>query len=171
LLSPRNGDTDSTDLVVDLVKAPKPPVTRPSSAPVDPAQAEDILRRQFLRSGAVEAGHFVTLMRIGRENERKACAPVTAVCDADSGYAYHVDTGAPGSSTGELLVRALLGAMKNHRFVPREIRVRNEDCKRMLADFAEKFDAKIIVKPSLPSLDEFERGLREKFGDPGNISY
>ena len=168
--SPSEG-TANFAVTVDLVRAPDPTPPQPAAAPVDPARAEDILRRQFQRKGAVEVGHFFTLGAIGKRDERKACVRATAVCDVSTGFAYSGNVGMPEDGTGELLVRALLDAMKEGRFIPREIRVRNEEFKWMLADVADKFGSTVVVKKSLPFLEEFERGLRSLTGDRGNPGF
>jgi hypothetical protein len=162
---------NSDDLVVRLVSAPEPPAVRPQPVHVEEEQVHDILRRQFSRTGAVEVSHFFTLAQIGHKDERKSCTRGVVVCDADSGFAYHVEAGQAGDSTGELFVRALLASMKNARFVPREIRVKDADFKIVLGELAAKLDLKLTLKDSLPFADEFERGLREHLGDPGVIPY
>jgi uncharacterized protein DUF6930 len=155
---------------VQLVKAPEPPTFRPQAAAVDEGQIDDILRRIFPKQGSMEADHFFAMAEIGKKNERKACLSAAIVCDGDSGFAFQPELGKPGESAGDLLVRAILGAIRNSRAVPREIRVRKKELKFLLEELSAKLGFAIHVKKSLSMLDPFKEELLAHVGDPGEFS-
>jgi hypothetical protein len=166
-LTPKQNDATRSGYEVQLVKAPEPPSTRPPAAALDEGQINDILRRLFPQRGFLEADHFFAMAEIGERDERKACVSAAVVCDGDSGYAFQPELGMPGEPSGGLLVRAILGAIRSNRVVPREIRVRKQEFKFLLEDLSARLGCEIRVKKSLPMLDPFKKGLLGFMGDPG----
>jgi hypothetical protein len=104
------------------------------------------------------------------KDQRKACLQAAIVCDGVSGFAYQPELGKPEESSGDLLVRAILGAIRSGRFVPREVCVRRREFKTVLNGLTEKLGLVVRVKSSLPHLDPFKAGLLALVGDPGEIS-
>jgi len=91
------------------------------------------------------------------------------VSDGDSGFAFQPELGKPEDSTGQLLARALLGAMRDGRFVPSEVRVRHKEFKILLSELSERIGFGVRVTKSLPALDHLKDhflamvGTLEKF--------
>src|SRR6266853_61362 len=104
------------------------------------------------------------------QNERKACLRIAMVSDGDSGFAFQPELGKPEDSTGQLLARALLGAMRDGRFVPSEVRVRHKEFKILLSALSEKIGFGVRVTKSLPALDHLKDHFLAMVGDPGEIS-
>jgi len=169
LLTPKQDDPTCGDYNLDLVHAPEPPSSRLQAVAIDEARINDIQQRLFLQRGFLEADHFFALAEIGGKNERKACMSAAAVCDGDSGHAFQPELGRPGEPAGDLLVRAILGAIQNNRIVPREIRVRKQGFKFMLHGLSEGLGIEVRAKKLLPMLDPFRRELLAHLGDPGEF--
>jgi hypothetical protein len=91
------------------------------------------------------------------------------VCDGDSGFAFQPELGQPGEPAGVLLVRAILGAIRDAQAVPIEIRVQKQEFRFMLEALSEKLGIAVRVKKSLPALNFFRKGLLAHIGDPGEI--
>jgi len=81
---------------------------------------------------------FFYRAKIGEQNERKACLRMAMASDGDSGFAFQPEFGKPEDSTGQLLARALLGAIRVGRFVPSEVRVRHREFKILLSTLSER---------------------------------
>jgi hypothetical protein len=95
---------------------------------------------------------------------------IAMVSDADSGFAFQPELGKPEESTGELLVRALLGAMRDGRCVPREVRVRQKDFKILLSTLSKRLDIDVRLTKSLPALDALKDDFLAMIGDAGEFS-
>lgn len=152
------------------VKAPEPPVSAPQPAELDEILISKILHENLPRKGVLETDHFFTSAMVGEKNERKACIRFVLVCDADSGFAFQPVLGKPGDSTGQLLVQALLGAIRDGRCVPREIRVPQKEIKILLNTLSERLMCDVRVTKSLPALDQLKGHFLAMIGDPGEFS-
>jgi hypothetical protein len=152
------------------VKAPEPPVSAPQPAEVDERLLSKILHENLPRKGVLETDHFFTSAMVGEKNERKACIRFALVTDADSGFAFQPVLGKPGDSTGQLLVQAVLGAIRDGRCVPREIRVRPKEFKILLDTLSESLECDVRVTKSLPALDQLKDHFFAMIGDPGEFS-
>jgi hypothetical protein len=155
---------------IRLVKAPEPPVSVPQAAELDENLITDILHENLPRKGALETDHFFTGAMIGEKNERKACMRMAMVSDAGSGFAFQPQLGKPEESTGQLLVRALLGAMRDGRCVPSEVRVRQKEFKVLLSTLSERLGFDVRVTKLLPALDHLKDHFLAMIGDPGEFS-
>jgi hypothetical protein len=107
---------------------------------------------------------------VGEKNERKACIRFVLVTDADSGFAFQPVLGQPGDSTGQLLVQALLGAIRDGRCIPREIRVPQKEFKILLDMLSKRLKCDVRVTKSLPALDQLKGHFLAMIGDPGEFS-
>jgi hypothetical protein len=107
---------------------------------------------------------------VGEKNERKACMRFALVSDADSGFAFQPVLGKAEESTGQLLIQALLGAIRDGSCVPSEIRVRQREFKILLSRLSEKLECDVRVMKSLPALDLLKDHFLAMLGDPGEFS-
>ncbi len=168
-VSPKQDDATLRKYEVQPMHAPEPASARPRAVALNEGEANDILRRLFPQRGFLEADHFFSMAGIGEKNERKACVSAAIVCDGDSGHAFQPELGKPGEPAGDLLVRAILGAIRANRILPREIRVGKQEFKFMLEDLSAKLGIEVRAKKSLPMLDSFKRELRAHMGDRGEL--
>jgi hypothetical protein len=168
-LVPVRDDASRPRFEIRSVKAPDPPTGRPQAVRLDDGQINEILQKDYIRQGSLEADHLFALAEIGRKNERKACLSAAIVCDGDSGFAFQPELGKPGEPAGVLLVRAILGAIRDAQAVPTEIRVQKQEFRFMLEALSEKLGIAVRVKKSLPALNFFKKGLLAHIGDPGEI--
>src|SRR4029077_15957809 len=99
-----------------------------------------------------------------------ACLSAAIVCDGASAFAFQPELGKPGEPAGDLLVRAILSAIRNARAVPLEIRVRKQEFKFLLEGLSAKLGFAVHVKKSLAMLDPFKKLLLAHIGDPGGFS-
>ncbi len=168
-LVPNPHDKSRERFEIQLVKAPEPPSATPRAAELDEGPIAEILRGNLPRKGALDADHFFTCAKIGDKNERPACVHMAIVNDADSGYAFKPELGKPEEPIGELLVRALLGAMRDGRCVPEEVRVRQKDFQVLLSTLSERLGFVVRVMKSLPALDCLKNSLLAMMGEPGEF--
>src|SRR6266550_6740939 len=169
-LVPEAEDNTHEHFEIRLVKAPEPPVAAPQAVELDESLISGIPHENLSRGGALEADHFFTGAKIGEQNERKACLRIAMVSDGDSGFAFQPELGKPEDSTGQLLARALLGAMRVGRFVPSEVRVRQKEFKILLSALSERIGFDVRVTKTLPALDQLKDHFLAMVGDPGEIS-
>jgi len=155
---------------IRLVKAPEPPVSAPQPAELDESLLTNTLRQNLPRKGTLETDHFFTGAMVGEKNERKACIRFVLVSDADSGLALQPVLGKPEESTGQLLMQALLGAIRDGPCVPREVRVRQKEFKILLSTLSERLEFDVRVTKSLPALDQLKSHFLTMIGDPGEFS-
>jgi hypothetical protein len=81
---------------------------------------------------------------------------VALVSDAHSFLAFQPVLGKPEDRLGQLLVQALLGAMRDGRRVPTEVRVRLKEYKIVLSALSERLGFDVRVTKSLPALDRLK---------------
>jgi len=165
-LEPEPADNTGMRFKLHFVKAPEPPLAAPQPTELDENLVGDILHENLPRTGALEAEHFFTTTPVGERDQRKACVRMALVSDAKSGLAFAPELGGPGDSTGQLLVRALLGAMRKGRFVPLEVRVGQNESKILLGKLAERLGFDVRVTKSLPAVNDFKDHLFEMMGIP-----
>jgi hypothetical protein len=166
---PKADDKTRKSFEIRFVKAPEPPVVPPKAAELEASLVSGLLQENLPRGGALEADHFISGAPIGGENERKACLRMAIVSDAGSGFAFQPELGKPEESTGQLLVRALLGAIRDWRCVPREVRVRQEEFKILLSTLSERLGFDLRVTKSLPALDQLKDHFLAMVGDAGEF--
>ena len=170
LLVPKTHDESRGAFEIRLIKAPEPPLVAPQAAELEESLVSSILHENLPRGGTLEADHFVTGATIGGKNERKACLRMAMVTDARSGFAFQPELGKPEDSTGQLLVRVLLSAMRAGQRVPREVRVRQKDFEIYLSTLSERLRFDVRVMKSLPALDTLKDHFLAMIGDPGEFS-
>ena len=168
-LLPKADDKTGKAFEIRVVKAPEPPVVSPKAAELDESPISSLLHENLPRQGALEADHFISSAPIGGENERKACMRMAVVTDADSGFAFQPELGKPEESTGQVLVRALIGAIRDGRCVPREVRVRQKEFKILLSTLSERLGFDVRLTKSLPALDHLKHHFLSMVGDPGEF--
>jgi hypothetical protein len=154
---------------LSLVHAPEPPVVTPRPAQIDEQLMAEFSVASLPRQGSLEADYFYTGMRIGEKNERGACLHLAMVADGESGIAYQPELGRPGDPAGRLLVRALLGAMRAARRVPREVRVQRKEFKILLSALSERLGIVVRVTKSTPALNQLKRHFLRTIGEPAEI--
>jgi hypothetical protein len=169
-LVPKGEDKTGKHFEIRLVKAPEPPIAAAQAVELDESLISWILHDNLPKGRHLEADHFFAGAMIGEQNERKACLRMAMVSDADSGFAFQPELGKPEDSTGQLLLRALLGAMREGRFVPNEVRVRHKELKILLSTLSERIGFDVRVAESLPALDQLKDHFFAMVGDPGEIS-
>lgn len=155
---------------IRLVKAPEPPVSAPQPAELDESLLSKILHENLPRKGVLETDHFFTGAMVGEKNERKACVRIAMVSDADTGIAFQPELGQPEESTGQILARALLRAIRDGRCLPCEVRVRKKEFKILLSALSERLGFDVRVTKRLQTLDDMKDPFLAMIGDPGEFS-
>ncbi len=159
LLTPKGEDGPRQSFDVRQVKAP----TRVAAAPVPPlldeARLGRMLRQDSAVGSALEADYFYSGTVIGGPNQRQALLPVALVTDAETGFVFPPELGTPEQSRGAILLRAVLSAIENKKYLPRELRVRQREFKTMLEPAAQRLGVPVQVVKSLPALDLAKKHL------------
>jgi hypothetical protein len=127
----------------------------------------EILAKNFARRGVFEVDHFFTGAMIGDKNQRKSCLRVGLASDAATGIVFPPALGKPEESTGDILVAAVLSAIKTARCLPREIHVQQRDFKVLLESTATSLGFSIRIRKSMPALELAKDHLLVMMGDPG----
>lgn len=167
-LVPIGNDENRRDYEVRLVKAPEPPVASPQVPEVDAGPMGQI-REKFAPGGVFEVDHFFSGAMVGGKNERKACLHVGLVSDAASGMVFQPALGKPGESTGDILVAAILSAIKSARWRPKEVRVKKRDLQILLEPMGMDLGFSVRTVRSLPAVKPAKAGLLAMLGDKGPI--
>jgi hypothetical protein len=107
---------------------------------------------------------------IGEKDERKSYMRMALATDAVSGFAFQPELGLPEDSTGRLLVRALVGAMREWKCIPTEVRVKRKDIKILLGPLSERLGFEVRVTKSLPMLKSMLDHFLATIGAPGEYS-
>jgi hypothetical protein len=144
---------------VRQVKAPAPSPAVPVPPVLDEARLGRILRQDYAVGAALEADYFYSNACIGGPNQRQALLPVALVTDAETGFVFQPELGTPEQGRGETLVRAVLTAIENKKYLPRELRVRKKEFKILLQPAAQRLGVPLQVVKSLPALDEAKQHL------------
>ncbi len=146
--------------MIELVLPPEPPL---SPAAIGAEEAASVRSRDYAIRGAIELDYFVSLIAVGRKSERRACTAIALAVDADSGIVHRPELASPQASAGDMLARALIGAIRSTSAFPSEVRLRSSRVKDCLAPFAEPLGLPLRVVPQLPALDEARESLLRYF--------
>jgi hypothetical protein len=153
---------------VELVKT-----VLPKEPPISPARLREEQLRQ-LRSqdrtirGVMEIDYCISTAAIGKKDERKACAGLALVVDAQSGIVFPPELTSPNAPVGDVMAGALFKAIQASRALPREVRVRSHRLKDCLIPISEACGFPIKVAGSLPALQDARDHLLRMLGDAPN---
>ncbi|HEY6308560.1 MAG TPA: hypothetical protein VI488_19115 [Candidatus Angelobacter sp.] len=159
VLALEGADGPRQKFAVRQIKAPAPTPALPVPPILDEARLGRILRQDHAVGGALEVDYFYSNARIGGKNRRQSLLPVALVTDAASGFLFQPELGSPEQSRGESLVRAVLAAIENARYLPHELRVRQKEFKILLEPAAQRLGVPVRLVKSLPALDEAKKHL------------
>lgn len=154
---------------IEKVSAPEPPPAPVQVPEVDEALLDKVRKKNYGIAGALEVDHFFGAAMIGDKNERKACLRMALAVDARSGFLFPSEVASPQDPTGKVLSQVVLTAILGGRFVPHEIRVRNQEFKALLEGLAGRLGSSVRVAKTLPALDEAKSHLLAMMGDPGGF--
>ena len=150
-----------------LVRVPPPDVPQP--APLDESRLAQLSRSDYPVRGIIELGEFYSGIPIGKKNERNACLRFVVAADAQVQYVYMSEAFTPADAKGAILAQGVLKTIEQHKFVPAEIRVRDEASQKLLLPLKERLGFELRVADGLPALDHAKKHLLEHMGDPGQI--
>lgn len=150
----------------DLVRVTVPP---PDPAPLDQGRLEKLCRGDYPLQGIIEVDQFYSGAPVGEKNQRKACLRVVMSVDAETRFLYTVQALEPVRSLGEVLVEGVLQTIERGKFVPAEIRVKQEGYRLLLLPLKERFGFELRVLENLPALEFAKEHLQRTLGDPGKI--
>lgn len=137
---------------------PAPP---PDPAPLDQARLEKLCRGDYPFRGIIEVDQFYSGARVGEKNQRKAFLRVVMAADAERRFLYTVQALEPVRSFGEALVEGVLQTIEKGKFVPAEVRVKDENCRLVLLPLRERFGFELRVSKRLPAV-EFAKSEMQK---------
>lgn len=165
-LSPLGSDASRRDYAVNLVKASDPPPATLQMPQLDAAEIERVRAKNYAPRGVFEADHFFSSAMVGEKNERKACLRVGLVTDAATEFLFPPELGKPEDCTGDVLVRAILAAVKTGHRLPQEVRVKERDYKVVLEPLAASLGFSIRLAKSIPSTELAKDHLLGMMGEP-----
>jgi hypothetical protein len=145
------------------------PVPPPDPVPLDEDRLQKLSRLDFPLRGIIEVDEFYSGAPVGERNQRKACLRVTMAVDAESLLLYMIEPFEPFRSAGDVLMEAVLQTIERHRFMPAEVRVRDEHHKLLFLPLKERLGFELCVKEKLSALEFAKRDLQKALGDPGPI--
>lgn len=150
-------------LVRDTTAPPPDPV------PLNEERLEKLSRQDFPLRGIIELDQFYSGAPVGAKNQRKACLRVVMAVDAESRFLYTVEALEPIHPAGEVLVEAILQTIDKGRFVPAEVRVKDESYRFLLLPLKERLGFELRVSERLPALEFAKEELQRALGDPCRI--
>jgi hypothetical protein len=146
--------------MVEPVLPPEPPL---SPARIRPEETASVRNRDYPVRGILELDYFVSLIAVGGKNERKACTAVALAVEAGSGIVYQAELASPQAAAGDVLAKALIGAIRTTDAFPAEVRLRNARVKACIAPVAESLGLPLRVVSRLPALEEACESLLQHF--------
>ena len=146
------------------VTAPRPPAPAPVPAVIDEARIRRIQENDCVLKGAFEADHFQSMITVGEKNARPALAQVALVSDAASGFAFPPEISDSCRPPGDVLASAVLKAIETVKFLPAEVRVKNNDAKTFLEPLAGQLGIGLRVVKSLPAVQSLKSHLLAYMG-------
>jgi hypothetical protein len=84
-------------------------------------------------------------------------------------FLYTVQALEPVRSLGEVLVEGVLQTIEKGKFVPVEVRVKQEGYRLLLLPLKERFGFELRVLENLPALEFAKEHLQRTLGDLGRI--
>jgi hypothetical protein len=169
-LTPDPDEKSVQQFTIRSVKVSEPPTAAPRAEDLDEDLIAGIVGEHLPKSGILEVDHFFAGAMIGEKDERKSYMRMAMVTDAASGFAFQPELGLPDDSTGRLLVRALLGAMRDGRCIPTEVRVNRKEIKILLGPLSARLGFEVRIAKSLPMIISFRDHFLETVGVPGEFS-
>jgi hypothetical protein len=154
-----DGSQQGFAIKIKKMRAPAPRAAPAAPPRLDEARLARILANDYSQQGAVEADYFYTGGVIGKPHQRKAILPIALVTDAESGFLFKPEMGAPAQGQGETLIGAVMSAIESGRRMPREIRVRQSEFKTLLEPLAARLGITVSVLKSLPEIDRAKKAL------------
>ncbi len=150
-----------------LVRVTAAPPQHPAT--LDEGRVEKLCRGDYPLRGIIEVDQFYTGAPVGEKNQRKACLRVVMAVDAESRFLYMVEALEPVRLASEGLMEAVLQTIEKGKFVPAEVRVKDESHRFLLLPLKERMGFEVRVSETLPAL-EFAKGeLQKALGDLGRI--
>lgn len=146
------------------VNVPRPPAPAPVPAVIDETRVRRIQENDYVLKGAFEADHFHSMIPVGEKNARPAFAQVALVSDATSGFAFPPELGDPTRAPGDVLASAVLKAIETIKFLPAELRVKNNDARIFLEPLAGQLGISLRVVKSLPAVQTLKSHLLAYMG-------
>jgi len=137
---------------------------------LDQERLAKLIKNDFPVRGIIELDEFYSGIPVGQENERKACLRFVLAADAEVQFLYSSEAFTAADAKGAILAEGVLKTMEQHKFMPAEIRVRDEISQRLLLPLQTRLGFELRVASELPSLDLAKKHLLEHVGDPGQIT-
>lgn len=163
-LTPVGRNENRHDYEMKLVELDEPPAAQPQIPQLDPVDIEEIRRRNFPSAGILEADHFLSGAMVGEKNQRKACLSVGLVTDASTGFLFPPALSKPGQSSGDILVYAILSAVRTGRRIPKEVHLSHAELKPLLEPLALALGFSVRRVKTIPSLEEAKQSLLAMMG-------
>lgn len=152
---------------VDRALAQVEPAPPPEPVTLDEERLTKLQKRDYLMHGTLEVDHFYTGLPIGKKQERKGCLRAVMAIDAETPFLYAAEVVGPSESAGQFLTRIMMKTIETAKFIPAEIRVRDENARLLLSPLAARLGFAVNVKESLPVLEIAKQDLLKTMGDPG----
>lgn len=148
---------------IEMIEPVLPPEPSLPPAQIGPEETATVRKGDYPIRGVIELDYFVSVIAVGKKSERKACTAVALAVDAESGFVYQPQLADPQTSAGNMLIRALIGAIQSTNVFPSEVRLRNLRIQDCLAPVAESLGLPLRVVQQLPALDEARESLLQYF--------
>ena len=166
----KRGKRRQREFQVNVVRAECPPAP-PSELPVlDQERIACLREHDYPVRGVLEVDHFYGGGMIGGRFERKTCVRTVLVIDAATGFLLPPVLGTAPDATGDLLVRAVLGAIECGRLIPLDVHVKDSDSVILLGPLARELGFTLKIAESLPALEYAKRQLLKAMEFPGSFS-
>lgn len=144
------------NLTVSLATAPPPPPLN-----LDWKRIDRIRAKTTRQGGPLEADYVYGSGVIGEEHARKALMRIALVLDQKTGFAFPPQMGPPEEETGDMLQRAILGAIESGGFIPSAIHIRRPEFRKVLKPLAQALGTRLVVKSSLPAIEHCRKAMEE----------
>jgi hypothetical protein len=158
----------NTFWVENLLVRVQPPAA-PEPAPLDENRLSAVAENDYPIRGVVEIEEFYSGIPVGKKDERKACLRFVLVTDAERQFVYASEAFTPAAAKGAILAQGVLKTIEQHKFVPAEIRVRDEVSRGLLSPLQARLGFELRVSSKLSALDHAKKHLLDRMGDPGQI--
>ncbi|MBV9342271.1 MAG: hypothetical protein JO159_15475 [Acidobacteria bacterium] len=155
---------DKPEFRVELTKCGLPPEPPLPAVQLRDEQLHELRHSDYIVRGVMEIDYFISTALIGRRHERKALGCVALAADADTGIVFPPEIGSPAASAGDLLVCAIIKAVRSAHALPQEIRVQNPRLKECLGPVSELCGFPIKVVRSLPAVTDARAHLERRLG-------
>jgi hypothetical protein len=151
-----------------LARVTPPPMPEP--AKLDEGRLAKLSKGDYPVRGIIEVDEFYSGAPVGAKKERKACLRLVMAVDAESRFLYVVHAMEPVCPTGEVMMEGVLQTIERDKFVPSEVRVKEERERLLLFPLKERLGFDLRAVGELPALEFAKNHLLQSLGDPGSIS-